>query len=365
MTAAAIDLFAGCGGFSLGFSQVGFGIQAAVEIDPDIAAAYRKNHPDTRMIVDDIRDVDSAGIFQKGNCDVIIGGPPCQGFSMAGARIRAGFVDDPRNYLFRHYAHIVSTVQPQVFVMENVKGLLSFQNGAVLREIIERFSTPVSQGGQPYHIYPRLVNTQDFGIPQKRERLFLIGSRRPVEDMDALWMQTRSELAKENDHYFDRVSVRDAIGNLPPAVRSGAVPNPVPWTDYQRHLASSASVLYDHTQSGHSALAVDRMRRVSCGQDAAALGERINSIYGGAYGRLCWDGLAPTITTRFDTPAAGRFTHPVYDRTLTPREAARIQSFPDDYIFCGTRTKVCRQLGNAVPPKIAYFLARLIQKLLR
>lgn len=359
-----IDLFAGCGGFSLGFSQAGFQVRTAVEIDPSIAAAYQKNHPDTRVIIDDIRAVERSGVFHKGDSDIIIGGPPCQGFSMAGARIRAGFVDDPRNYLFRHYAHLVSTICPQAFIMENVKGLCTFQNGAVLQEIMEWFSTPTSQGGQPYHIYPRLVNALDFGIPQKRERLFLIGTQRPIENMDALWSQTQAELLRKCPHYFDRVTVQDAIGNLPPAVRNGTVPNPTPLTSYQQYLAAAGPVLHDHTQSRHSPLAVDRMSRIKCGQDSAVLEESINSIYGGAYGRLYWDRPAPTITTRFDTPAAGRFTHPVCDRTLTPREAARIQSFPDSYRFYGTRTSVCKQIGNAVPPKIAYFLARFIENAL-
>lgn len=353
-----LDLFAGCGGFSLGFSQAGFDIRTAVEIASDVAAAYRKNHPGTRVIVDDVRNVDSAGIFRKGDYDVVVGGPPCQGFSMAGARIRAGFADDTRNYLFRHFVHIVSVVRPQAFVMENVKGLCTFQNGAVLEEIIGRFSSL----SQPYHVYPRLVSALDFGIPQARERLILIGTKRPVEDMDALWSQAREELAEEDPHYFDRVTVRDAICNLPPAVQSGTVPTPAPQTHYQQYLAAADPVLHDHTQSRHSALAMDRMRRVACGQGPSALNEPINSVYGGAYGRLCWDMPAPTITTRFDTPAAGRFTHPACDRTLTPREAARIQSFPDNYIFCGTRRSICRQIGNAVPPKISYFLARLIQK---
>lgn len=352
-----IDLFAGCGGFSLGFSQAGFYVRTAVEIDPDIAETYRRNHADTHVIVEDVRNVD---IFQKGDSDIIIGGPPCQGFSMAGARIRAGFVDDPRNYLFRRYIEIVSAVRPQMFVMENVKGLCTFRNGAVLEEIMERFSTL----SPPYHMYPRLVNTQDFGIPQKRERLLLIGTVRPIEDMDELWAQTQTELLAEDAHYFDTVCVRDAIGNLPPAAWNGAVPNPAPQTHYQRYLATADSVLHNHTRSRHSALAVDRMRRVGNGQDASALNEQINSIYGGAYGRLCWYGTAPTITTRFDTPAAGRFTHPDENRTLTPREAARIQSFPDDYIFYGKRTSVCRQIGNAVPPKIAYFLARVARTIL-
>ncbi len=357
MTMNVIDLFAGCGGFSLGFSQAGFNVRTAVEVDPDIAETYRRNHKDTNVIVDDVRNVN---IFQKGDSDIIIGGPPCQGFSMAGARIRAGFVDDPRNYLFRRYVEIVSIVRPRMFIMENVKGLCTFRNGAILEEIMGRFSAL----SPPYHVYPRLVNAQGFGIPQKRERLLIIGAVYPIEDMDALWARTRAELLVEDARYFDSVSVRDAIGNLPPAAWNGTVPNPYPQTNYQRYLAAADPMLHNHTRSRHSALAVDRMRRVGNGKDASALDEPINSIYGGAYGRLCWDRSAPTITTRFDTPAAGRFTHPVYDRTLTPREAARIQSFPDDYIFFGKRTSVCRQIGNAVPPKISYFLARFAQTVL-
>jgi DNA (cytosine-5)-methyltransferase 1 len=352
-----IDLFAGCGGFSLGFSQAGFNVRTAVEFDPDIAETYRKNHADTHVIVSDVRNVD---IFQKGDSDIIIGGPPCQGFSMAGARIRTGFVDDPRNYLFRRYIEIVSAVRPRMFVIENVKGLCTFRNGAVLNEIMERFSAL----SPPYYVYPRLVNTQDFGIPQKRERLLLIGTLRPIEDIDALWAWTRAELVVEDAHCFDSVSVWDAIGNLPPAVWDRTVSNPAPQSRYQHSLATADTVLHNHTRSRHSALAVDRMCRVGNGQDASALNEPINSIYGGAYGRLCWDRPAPTITTRFDTPAAGRFTHPDENRTLTPREAARIQSFPDDYVFYGKRTSVCRQIGNAVPPKISYFLARFARTVL-
>ena len=106
------------------------------------------------------------------------------------------------------------------------------------------------------------------------------------------------------------------------------------------------------------------MKRVSNGENFTALDEKINSVHSGAYGRLCWDEQAPTITTRFDTPAGGRFIHPVEDRTLSPREAARIQSFPDDFIFYGNKTSICKQIGNAVPPKVSYFLARLINKII-
>ena len=120
----------------------------------------------------------------------------------------------------------------------------------------------------------------------------------------------------------------------------------------------------NHTKTNHSRVAVDRMSRVANGENFTSLEETINSVHSGSYGRLCWDEQAPTITTRFDTPAGGRFIHPVENRTLSPREAARIQSFPDDLVFYGNKTSICKMIGNAVPPKVSYFLARLVNKIL-
>ena len=135
-----IDLFAGCGGLSLGFIKCGYKVEKAVEFDVSIADTYKINHPKVDVIVDDIRNIDNSGVFRNGDADVIIGGPPCQGFSMAGARIRHGFIDDPRNYLFKHYFNVVKTAKPKVFVMENVKGMLTMQGGKIFKEIIEIFS---------------------------------------------------------------------------------------------------------------------------------------------------------------------------------------------------------------------------------
>lgn len=359
-----IDLFSGCGGLSLGFKQAGYDVTRAVELDPGIAATYRENHPETDMIVDDIRNIDNTGVFREGDADVIIGGPPCQGFSMAGARIRGGFIDDPRNYLFRHYFNVVRTVRPAVFVMENVKGITTMQGGSIFEEILRTFSDPELLGGRPYHVYPRLVRAVQFGIPQKRERMVLIGTLREVGDMDALWKETREDICREYPHYFDSVTVRDAIGNLGATSADGKIANPVARTEYQRYLACDRESVTNHTQTRHSPVATDRMRRVASGENYTVLEETIRSVHSGSYGRLSWEEQAPTVTTRFDTPAGGRFIHPEEDRTLSPREAARIQSFPDDFVFCGTKTSICKQIGNAVPPKIAYFLARLAQKII-
>lgn len=361
---SVIDLFSGCGGLSLGFRQANFDVIRAVEFDPGIANTYIANHPETDMIVDDIRNIDNTGVFQEGDADVIIGGPPCQGFSMAGARIRGGFIDDPRNYLFRHYFNVVRTVRPTVFVMENVKGITTMQGGRIFEEILRTFSNPELLDGRPYHLHYRLVRAALFGIPQKRERMILIGTTVENIDFDALWRETEQDIRRDYPHYFDTVTVRDAIGNLGATTDDGKVENPAPQTQYQRYLACGNEFITNHTQTRHSPIATDRMHRVANGENFTVLEETIRSVHSGSYGRLSWDEQAPTITTRFDTPAGGRFIHPVEDRTLSPREAARIQSFPDDFVFCGTKTSICKQIGNAVPPKISYFLARLVDKIL-
>lgn len=359
-----IDLFAGCGGLSLGFVKGGYEIDRAVEFDKTIAETYKNNHPQTDVIVDDIKNIDCTGIFKLGDADVIIGGPPCQGFSMAGARIRQGFIDDPRNYLFKHYFNVVKTVRPKVFVMENVKGMLTMQDGKIFEEIIKIFSDPVMLDGEPYNINYKVVKAVDFGIPQKRERLIIIGTTIKDIDFDKLWDRTVGEIKTIYPTYFEMVTVQDAIGNMGKPTIDGKIKNPLPKTDYQKFLSCSDKYLRNHTQTKHSSLAVDRMKRVGNGENYTALNEKINSVHSGSYGRLCWDEQAPTITTRFDTPAGGRFIHPSEDRTLTPREAARIQSFPDDFVFYGNRTSICKQIGNAVPPKVSYFLARLVKNIM-
>ena len=360
-----IDLFAGCGGLSHGFVKAGFTVKTAVEFDPIIANTYKMNHPDVDVIVDDIKNIDSSETFSLGDADIIIGGPPCQGFSMAGARIRNGFIDDPRNYLFKHYFNVVKTVKPKVFVMENVKGMLTMQGGKIFREIQSIFSNPELLDGCPYQIFYKLVKASEFGIPQKRERLIIIGTTIPMADFETLWEKTRSQIQSEIPTYFDVVSVYDAIANLPQVSKDGVIDNPSPNTAYQSYLASEGSYIRNHTKSNHSPTAVKRMMQIKNGENYTALNEEIKSVHSGSYGRLCWNEQAPTITTRFDTPAGGRFIHPTENRTLSPREAARIQSFSDDFVFYGDKRSISRQIGNAVPPKISYFLARLVKNITR
>lgn len=359
-----IDLFSGAGGLSLGFLQDGYTLKKAVEFDSSIANTYKRNYPKVDMIVDDIKNIDQAGLFKKGDANVIIGGPPCQGFSMAGARIRNGFMDDPRNYLFKHYFNVVKTVKPEVFVMENVKGIQTMQKGEIFKEILRLFSSPELLDRKPYHLYYRVVNAVDFGVPQKRERMIIIGTTNDKIDFDELWEKTQEQITNEIPTYFDYVTVKDAIGNLGNTTEDGIVDNPKPETAYQKYLSSTATKLKNHTKTHHSRIAIERMIKVNNGENFTVLDEDIKSVHSGSYGRLSWDEPAPTITTRFDTPSGGRFTHPKENRTLSPREAARIQSFPDDFVFYGKKTSIIKQIGNAVPPKVSYFLARLVDNIL-
>lgn len=362
-----IDLFSGCGGLSLGFIKNGHLIYKALEYDPQIAEIYKINHPDTNLIVDDIKNVDSNGIFKKGDADIIVGGPPCQGFSMAGARIRNGFIDDPRNYLFKHYFNIVKAVKPKAFVIENVKGIKSMQNGKIFEEILKIFSDDDMLDGHGYELYHTVVKALDFGVPQKRERMIIIGvlKKEKSYNFEEMWEETKKQILLDYPHFFDKVTVKDAIGNMPKVTFDGIIENPEPVSEYQKYLASSSKYIKNHFKTNHSLKAIERMKKVKPGENFTVLNENINSVHSGAYGRLEWDEPAPTITTRFDTPAGGRFIHPVENRTITPREAARIQSFPDDFVFTGNRTIMCRTIGNAVPPKISYFLSRLIDNLIK
>ncbi len=360
-----IDLFAGCGGLSLGFELAGFNIIQAVEFDEKIAASYSANHKGVNLIIDDIKNVDNKKIFKKGSAEVIIGGPPCQGFSMAGARIRDGFIDDPRNYLFKHYFNVVKEVMPKAFIIENVKGLLTMQRGEILRQIFTLFSNSNLLNGHRYFLHYKIVKAVEMGIPQKRERIIILGLLDKDFDLEKEWENTIKIVKQIKPHFFDRTTVKDAIGNLPAPTESGEVDNPTPKTEYQRELFSNSKTIYNHLKTKHSAKCIERIKKIHCGENFTVLDEKINSVHSGSYGRLSWDEPSQTITTRFDTPAGGRFIHPTANRTITPREAARLQSFPDSFVFIGNKSTIAKTIGNAVPPKIGYFLGELIHNILR
>lgn len=349
----ALDLFAGAGGFSQGIESAGVNVISAIEFNPQIAETYKYNHPNTKMIIDDIKNISAEtikNIFDKRgkSCDLIFGGPPCQGFSMAGNRIRSkvSFLEDARNYLFKEYIRIVEKLRPMVFVIENVPGILNYNNGAVKKEIYDTFEK------LDYQLDSRILCAADYGVPQTRNRAIFIGNRLGIAPEKFFPTPTNTE-----DNY---VTVRDAISDLP-EVLAGTGLEQTPYntdiqlSEYQKKLIAPTGYVYNHESSRHKPETLKLLSMIKQGQTMKDLPEeyRTKSVHSGAYGRMIYDKPAYTLTTRLNTPSVGRITHPVQDRTITPREAARIQSFPDDYRFIGDITSIGMQIGNAVPPLLA------------
>ncbi len=361
-----IDLFAGCGGFSVGFEKAGYDIVKAVEFDKEIASSYCHNHPRTIMFADDIGRIVDDEHFKKGEADIIIGGPPCQGFSMAGARIREknAFMNDPRNYLFRHYVNVVGIVRPKIFVFENVKGILSKDQGKIFQEIETAFGNPDNFNGDKYYLHYKVCRAVEYGIAQRRERVILIGLLNHDFDIEHVFEEAKAKIKIAKPHFFDSITLHDAISDIPAPSKDGIIKLGKPQTLYQESIRDGQNITFNHIASKHNELAIGRMNKVLAGQNWTVLDEKIKSVHSGAYGRLVWNSPTMTITTRFDTPAGGRYIHPDDNRTLTPREAARVQSFPDSFEFIGSKSSICKQIGNAVPPKLAYFLANVVNLLL-
>lgn len=339
------DLFAGVGGLSQGFIKAGFSIDLAVEFDSSIAKAYKLNHPDTKVYNEDICNMDFSKIHkQHPNIDVVVGGPPCQGFSQKGKRLK---LDDPRNFLFQRFVDFVKEFKPKYFVLENVPNIITTADGFFKEQIISAFSA------LGYNLSCGVLCALDFGIPQDRRRAVFIGA----------FNEPAPSLPISNGK---KCNIAQAIYDLP-FIKSGegveiSSYDKAPSSEYQIELRSNETILHNHIATNHSKSALAKLALIPKGKGKEVLPKELltKSIYSGTWCRLLEDGYAPTITTRFDTPSSGRFTHPILDRCLTIREAARIQSFPDSFVFYGNRTSQMKQVGNAVPPLLAYEIAKVI-----
>lgn len=346
MKPKVIDLFAGVGGLSLGFEGCGFEVVLANEYDPSIAAAYQENHKGTKMIVADITALDLKKTFggYRGAVDVVIGGPPCQGFSQKGQRKT---IHDKRNFLFKYYVNVVGLVRPRYFVMENVPNLLTAEGGYFRKEIGELFNS------MDYRLTMGILNASDYGVPQNRRRAVIIGKHLG----DAPTLPEPSPTA---------VTIWDAISDLA-YLNSGEGAEEqeyrlAPQSGYQERLRRGSAALYNHVATSHSKLALARLAMIppNAGKEVLPEEHLTKSIYSGTWTRMKKDEISVTITTRFDTPSSGKFTHPFLDRAITVREAARIQSFPDTFRFVGSKGSQMKQVGNAVPPLLAEAIANVV-----
>lgn len=350
MKHSVIDLFSGVGGLSLGFRMAGYDVLLANEIDSSIAEAYSKNHPETKMINADITslDIDSAFEGYVDKVDVVIGGPPCQGFSQKGQRKS---INDPRNFLFRYFFEVVKYVRPRFFVIENVPNILTAENGYFKQEIADIFQNI------GYDISSAVLNAADYGVPQNRHRAFIVGNRIGVEFVFPV-----------PKNY--KVTIWEAISDLNYLNSGeGMLEEPYrnePQSEYQQLLRRNSLCLYNHQATSHSALSLKKLEFIppEGGKSSLPKDMLTKSIYSGTWCRMRTDAQSVTITTRFDTPSSGQFTHPFLNRSITVREAARLQSFPDDFVFYGNKGSQMKQVGNAVPPLLANAVAERIKEYL-
>lgn len=355
-----LDLFAGAGGLGLGFEQAGFDVVASVELDPIHAAVHSYNFPEGATICGDATKISGAEILERTNADVdvVVGGAPCQGFSLIGQRA----LDDPRNLLVKHFFRIVVELQPSVFVLENVKGLTLGKHRAFLDEIVSE----AAEAGYEVQLPWRVLNAREHGVPQDRQRLFLIG------------VKSGMQLPGYPDPLSKAVTCGDALGDLPnaedfksllesDAVRTERLGQPSEYASEMRCEGKNAwrhgyrrkwdrSILTSSMRTGHTEISRRRYSETPQGRV-----EPISRFF-----KLAADGVSNTLRAGTDS-ARGAFTSPrpihyKYNRCVTVREMARLHGFPDWFRFHPTKWHGARQIGNAVPPPLARAVAEQILK---
>ena len=345
-----LDLFCGAGGLSWGLHKNShFKTMVALDFDKNAANTFKRNMPEAEVVVGDITDssikkrIIELAVEKKVN--MIAGGPPCQGYSMKGKKLGLA---DPRNFLFREYLNIVAQLQPEVFVIENVKGLIISSNGWFCGEILQS----IQKLG--YYAEYGILNAADFGVPQSRERTIFICSK-------------SKSISLPHPTVNKRTTVRDAISDLA-YLNSGEGEFEQEYineaeSDYQRFMRNGSIKLFNHKASNHKDIAIEKLRLIPPEQGKECLPEEMlgRQKFKTTWGRLKWDDVSPTIDTRFDAASNGKNNHPYLNRAITPREAARIQSFDDKFVFYGSKVYVRKQIGNAVPPLLAKAIADQIE----
>jgi len=367
-----VDLFCGAGGLSLGFVQEGYTISLANDIEPCCIDTYSHNHPEIprkHIVLGDINNVISNihNLLRFSNIDVVVGGPPCQGFSMAN---RQRIIDDPRNHLYKSYIDVLKIVQPKFFVMENVKGMLS-----VVKQVKEDFE---SIG---YSVSAKILNARNFGVPQNRERLIFIGNRCGYDNelilnqieaygmkqahrtlSDALYGLQTLQASRVKNSTTDENDISGRTISL----NTNETNDYINTINQQKKMA----FVFNHKARYNNDRDIEIYRRLNPGDksDDPKIADimpysRRSHIFKDKYFKLEPDKVCKTITAhmKFD---CNMYIHPTQARGLTPREAARVQSYPDDYFFRGSYTKTFMQIGNSVPPLLGRAIAHIIKQIL-
>lgn len=346
-----LDLFCGCGGMSWGLSKGGFKIVGGVDIWNIALDTYKRNHPKAIIFNQDISQIAPDDLLNKMNIDsktidVLVGGPPCQGFSK-NTPASWRFLEDPRNQLYKAFLSFVERINPKIVIIENVAEIYNAFGGVVREEIINALQR------YGYLVNVKIIDMSKYGIPQKRRRCFFFASRCGYPSFP---------YEKEC-----KLSAWEAISDLP-VINQGEGHDGMPYTvmpinSFQEHMRKNSNCVNNHIANVLKPLQTKRISSIGPGQALKDMPKEIQvkSGYSGAYGRLDFETVAPTITRWVFHIGSGRYAHPRENRGITMREAARIQSFSDDFYFLGNRINQAGQIGNAVPP---YFMEQLAKHII-
>lgn len=320
-----IDLFSGAGGMSLGFHLEGFKNIFAIDYEDDAVETYKFNFPNHKVLnknIQSLKDKDILNLTQGKQVDVVIGGPPCQGFSIAG-NIGRKFIEDERNYLFKEFVRIVKITTPKIFVMENVARMATHNSGQTIKEICSHFKN------LGYNVQYKVLNSADYLVPQVRNRIIVVG--------------TKNCDFKYPEKINKRISVKEAISDLPP-LNNGEKSN-----------------VANHFAMNHTEQMLYKMSFIEDGGDRYQIPDAIRPKSGDVRKYIKYNSELPSITITGDMR---KVFHYEQNRALSPRELARLQSFPDNFIFKGKSISIQQQIGNAVPPKLSQQIAKEVKKCL-
>lgn len=334
-----LDLFCGAGGFSAGLDMLdNFSTEVGLDFDKNAIETFSHNFPNATTICGNILDSQTKTQVieqsKKREVNMIIGGPPCQGFSLKGKNLG---LNDERNFLFKEYLSIVKEIQPEIFILENVKNILNssshYFRDEILKEI-EKLGYIVNYG---------VLNAKNYSVPQSRERAFFIASKSKFINFP----NPKEQITTVRDAISDLAYLESGQGNVLSEYLNESQ------SDYQKMLRGN--VLQYHKASEHSQVAIEKLKMIPAEKGKEYLPKELHGKqkFSTTWSRLEWDSVSPTIDTRFDTPSNGKNSHPFLNRAITPREAARLQSFSDNFHFYGPKGAVCKQIGNAVPPLLA------------
>ena len=354
-----IDLFCGCGGFSYGFQQGGFEVVFGVDIWADATKTFAHNFPNAHTLTEDILDINAEFILDKANLaeaevDVIIGGPPCQGFSVSGKRM----IDDPRNALYKAFVNIVDEIRPKIFIMENVPGIMRLYGGRIKDEVLTDFAT------LGYNMDLRLLSSENYGVPQRRKRVFFAGINTDRIKNTLLFPFPEGSFGEGKENV---ITCEDAISDLDFLPIDRALGEEIEYVipalnDYQKLMRLESKMIKNHSITIHKERTRDIISLVPDGGNYKNLPKHLQ---GTRKVNIAWTRMnskKPCFT--IDTGHNHHF-HYKENRVPTVRESARIQSFTDVFEFIGIKTSQLKQVGNAVPPLVACALAKACEEVIR